>query len=188
MVVPAELLQVLVSWQRWALGLEGLAFNQVALGVQRRVPGRGFEGQELGHGELDWPGLVAALGYGHGEQRQPAESKGTSTLLRRLQVHRRRPGLPDDRGVSLCPKNTQQTENVANNDSAGPEPPSLPVTGYHWPKWPSPDTKSGKITAISAPEVPDRTGSRLFNIYTRTIHVFNYFYISLIESNLSLLD
>ena len=87
MVVPAELLQVLVSWQRWALGLEGLAFNQVALGVQRRVPGRGFEGQELGHGELDWPGRVAALGYGHGEQRQPAESKGTSTLPRRLQVH-----------------------------------------------------------------------------------------------------
>ena len=40
-VVPAELLQVLFSWQRWARGLEGLAFNQVALGVQRRVPGRG---------------------------------------------------------------------------------------------------------------------------------------------------
>ena len=30
MVVPAELKDVLVSWQRWALGLEGLAFNQVA--------------------------------------------------------------------------------------------------------------------------------------------------------------
>ena len=45
MVVPAELLQVLMSWQRWALGLEGPAFNQVALGVQRRVPGRGFVGK-----------------------------------------------------------------------------------------------------------------------------------------------
>ena len=45
MVIPAELKDVLVSWQRWALGLEGLPFNQVALGVQRRVPGRGFEGK-----------------------------------------------------------------------------------------------------------------------------------------------
>ena len=44
-VVPTELLQVLVSWQRWTLGLEGLPFNQVALGVERRVPGRGFEGK-----------------------------------------------------------------------------------------------------------------------------------------------
>ena len=45
MVVPAELKEVLVLWKCWALGLEGLAFNQVALGVQRRVPGRGFEGK-----------------------------------------------------------------------------------------------------------------------------------------------
>ena len=30
MVVPAELKDVLISWQRWALGLEGLGFNQVA--------------------------------------------------------------------------------------------------------------------------------------------------------------
>ena len=187
MVVPAELLQVLVSWQRWALGLEGLAFNQVALGVQRRVPGRGFEGQELGHGELDWPGLVAALGYGHGEQRQPAESKGTSTLLRRLQVHRRRPGLPDSRGVSLCPKNTKQTENEEKM-TAQARTLSLPVIACHGPKWQFSDTKSGKITAISASEVPDRTAGLLFNTYTRNIHVFNYFYISLIESNMSLLD
>ena len=45
MVVPAELKEVLVSWQRRALGLEALAFNKVALGVQRRVPGRGVVGK-----------------------------------------------------------------------------------------------------------------------------------------------
>ena len=44
-VVPTELKQVLVSWQRWTLGLETLAFSQVALGVQRRVLGGEFEGK-----------------------------------------------------------------------------------------------------------------------------------------------
>ena len=77
---------------------------------------------------------------------------------------------------------------MENNDRAGPKPPSPPVIACHGTKWQFSDTKSGKITAISAPEVTDRTAGLLFNIYTRTIHVFNYFYISLIESNLSLLD
>ena len=44
-VVPTELKQVFVSWQRWALGLETPAFNQVALGVEWGVLGRGFEGK-----------------------------------------------------------------------------------------------------------------------------------------------
>ena len=45
MVIPAELPYLLVWWKRGSGGLEGLAFIQVALGVQRRVPGRGFEGK-----------------------------------------------------------------------------------------------------------------------------------------------
>ena len=44
MVVPAELLQVLVLWKCWALGLEGLAFIKVALGVQRRALGVDLRG------------------------------------------------------------------------------------------------------------------------------------------------
>ena len=38
MVVPAELEEVLVSWQRWALGLEGLAFGQVVKGGGKNSP------------------------------------------------------------------------------------------------------------------------------------------------------
>ena len=60
MVVPAELKEVLVSWQRWALGLEGLAFIQVALGVERRLPGRGFEGK-FGLGARSLPLGFAAV-------------------------------------------------------------------------------------------------------------------------------
>ena len=44
-VIPAELPYLLVWWKRGSGGLEGLAFIQLALGVQRRVPGRGFEGK-----------------------------------------------------------------------------------------------------------------------------------------------
>ncbi len=34
-IVPAELLQVLIPWKCWVLGLEGLAFIKVSLGVDR---------------------------------------------------------------------------------------------------------------------------------------------------------
>ena len=57
MVIPAELPYLLVWWKRGPGGLEGLAFIQVALGVQRRALGvdlRGSSGLVLRPWDRYW--------------------------------------------------------------------------------------------------------------------------------------